>query len=111
MNTLGSRLPAARNVDFTSNALRVALSDGREIIVPLEWFPRLRDATPAQRQKWRLIGSGQGIHWPEIDEDISVDSLLAPEMTLPYREPAPTRPKSRPAGKSRKPSPVRRQKV
>lgn len=57
--------------------LHVQLSDGRQISVPLEWFPRLRDATPAQRQGWRLIGRGVGIHWEDIDEDISVEGLLA----------------------------------
>ncbi|MCZ7542584.1 MAG: DUF2442 domain-containing protein [Anaerolineae bacterium] len=57
--------------------LHVQLSDGRQISVPMEWFPRLRDATPAQRQDWRLIGRGVSIHWEDIDEDISVEGLLA----------------------------------
>jgi hypothetical protein len=61
----------------TPNILRVALADGREISVPLAWFPRLQKATRAQRAKWRLIGRGLGIHWEEIDEDISVEALLA----------------------------------
>jgi hypothetical protein len=52
------------------------LADGRELSVPLEWFPRLRDATPALRGAWRLIGHGEGVHWPELDEDISVGALL-----------------------------------
>ncbi len=56
--------------------LRVNLSDGRDVWVPLEWFPRLRDATPEQRKNWRLIGRGIGIHWEDVDEDISVASLL-----------------------------------
>ena len=56
--------------------LRVVLADGREWAVPLEWFPRLRDATPEQRANWRLIGRGRGIHWPDVDEDISVAGLL-----------------------------------
>ena len=56
--------------------LRITLADGRELAAPLEWFPRLRDATPEQRKKWRLIGRGQGIHWPDVDEDISVAGLL-----------------------------------
>ena len=55
---------------------RVRLSDGREIIAPLEWFPSLRDASAAQRANWRPIGRGIGIHWPDLDEDISVESLL-----------------------------------
>jgi hypothetical protein len=54
----------------------VVLADGRELAAPLEWFPRLRDATPEQRAKWRLIGGGQGIHWPDVDEDIAVTTLL-----------------------------------
>ena len=56
--------------------LRVTLADGREIAAPLEFFPRLRDATPEQRKSWELIGDGYGIHWEEIDEDISVPGLL-----------------------------------
>jgi hypothetical protein len=64
------------NVENDDAMLRVTLADGRELAVPLEGFPRLRDATPQQRRKWRLIGRGLGIHWPDIDEDISVASLL-----------------------------------
>jgi len=56
--------------------LRVVLSDGREVAAPLEWFARLRDATSEQRGRWRLIGAGRGIHWPDLDEDISVRQLL-----------------------------------
>ncbi len=56
--------------------MAVALSDGREISVPLEWFPRLRDASPKQRKNWRLIAKGIGIHWEDIDEDIAVSTLL-----------------------------------
>jgi hypothetical protein len=64
------------DVQFVDDALRVRLADGREIAVPLEWFPRLRDATAAQRSHWRLIGRGVGIHWEELDEDLSVAGLL-----------------------------------
>jgi hypothetical protein len=66
----------AAEVHCTDDALHVRLLDGREIVVPLEWFPRLRDATPEQRTNWRLIGRGVGIHWEEIDEDLSVVGLL-----------------------------------
>jgi hypothetical protein len=68
----------ATTVDVTTDdsTLRVALADGRELSVPLEWFPRLRDATPEQRKNWRFIGRGQGIHWADVDEDISVAGLL-----------------------------------
>jgi len=65
------------DVAVTGDSLRVALADGREISVPLEWSPRLRRATPKQRRNWRLIGGGIGIHWEDVDEDISVESLLA----------------------------------
>lgn len=63
-------------VSFANNMLEVYLSDGREIRVPLEWFPKLRDASPEERQHWRLIGKGIGIHWPDIDEDLSLEGLL-----------------------------------
>ena len=65
-------------VDVTTDdsSLHVTLADGRELAVPLEWFPRLRVATPEQRKNRRLIGRGQGIHWPDVDEDISVAGLL-----------------------------------
>ncbi len=69
--------PLITDVHFRENSLVVILADGREVSAPLEWFPRLRNATDAQRKKWRLIGSGVGIHWPDVDEDISVKSLLA----------------------------------
>ena len=66
----------AVDIRTTNLALHVVLADGRELSAPLEWFPRLRDATTAQRENWRLIGGGQGIHWPDIDEDIAVSTLL-----------------------------------
>jgi hypothetical protein len=66
----------AVGVRFTDDALRVSLSDGREVSVPLEWFPRLRNATSQQRNKWRFIARGIGIHWEDIDEDIAVSTLL-----------------------------------
>ena len=65
------------DVRVTPQVLRVILADGREILAPLEWFPRLHKATRSQRNKWQLIGGGIGIHWKEIDEDISVEGLLA----------------------------------
>jgi hypothetical protein len=67
----------ATSVSFTESSLCVALADGREVVVPLEWFPLLRDATEEQRRNWRLIGRGIGIHWEALDENISVESLLA----------------------------------
>ncbi len=65
-----------RNVTTTEDTLAVDLADGRTIIVPLVWFPRLLEATPEQRAHWELSGAGYGIHWPEIDEDLSSEGLL-----------------------------------
>jgi hypothetical protein len=69
--------PLAIDVSFTVHQLRVVLADGREILVPLLWFPRLQRATDEQRKDWRLIGGGIGIHWESVDEDISVETLLS----------------------------------
>lgn len=78
MSSLEKRLyPLATKVSVNQNALHVILMDGREIYAPLEWFPRLAAATEPQRKNWRLIGNGLGIHWEDIDEDISIASLLA----------------------------------
>ncbi len=68
--------PLAINVVTDEAMLRIDIADGREIAVPLEWFPRLRDASPEDRAKWRLVGGGEGIYWPTIDEDISVLQLF-----------------------------------
>ncbi|HZX48353.1 MAG TPA: DUF2442 domain-containing protein [Nitrospirota bacterium] len=70
-------IPRAEAVEVTEDTLTLDLSDGRTISVPLEWFPRLLKATPKERNNWRLIGKGHGIHWEDIDEDISVEGLLA----------------------------------
>jgi len=67
----------ATKVWFDSNMMHVRLLDGREISVPIEWFPKLRNATQKQRESYRLIGKGIGIHWTDIDEDISISGLLA----------------------------------
>ncbi len=77
-SSLGEKLSIvlATDVQFDENMLYVQFSDGREIRVPLEWFPKLRDATEEQRVNWRLIGKGIGIHWKDLDEDISVAGLL-----------------------------------
>ena len=61
---------------FSDSKMIVFLEDGRELSIPLEWFPRLRQATVNQINKWKFIGNGEGIHWEEIDEDISVENLL-----------------------------------
>lgn len=65
----------AENVAVSEDSLSVDLSDGRSLSVPILWYPRLLHATPAERSNWRLIGKGVGIHWEEIDEDISVEGL------------------------------------
>jgi hypothetical protein len=70
------RVPAAIGLAVTDDALRVDLSDGRTLTVPLAWFPRLLHATSAERSDWRLIGEGEGIHWPAIDEDVSIEALI-----------------------------------
>ena len=65
-----------RDVHFTEDTLAVDLSDGRTIIAPLAWFPRLLDATAEQRVHWKVSGAGYGIHWPDLDEDLSTEGLL-----------------------------------
>ena len=70
------RMVSAQNVQITDDALIVDLSDGRTVSVPLAWFPRLLHGTLEERNKWRIIGEGEGIHWPDLDEDISVENLI-----------------------------------
>jgi hypothetical protein len=76
-SAIESAVPAAETVTVTEDTLTVELSDGRTLSVPLAWFPRLVHATVAERKSWRLIGRGHGIHWNKLDEDISVEGLLA----------------------------------
>jgi hypothetical protein len=64
------------DVTFTKDAFSVALRDGRTITVPLAWYPRLLNASAAQRKNWRVAGGGYGIHWPDLDEDLSTEGLL-----------------------------------
>ena len=71
------QIPEATRVEVSDVSLTVELVDGRSVSVPLLWYPRLVDATQAERANWRLIGRGEGIHWPDLDEDISVAGLLA----------------------------------
>jgi len=79
MNTLAVeiRVPEALNVSLTDDTLSVDLSDGRSISVPIAWFPRLLHSSEQERNNWRLIGKGQGIHWEDIDEDINIEGLIA----------------------------------
>jgi hypothetical protein len=66
----------ANNVVITAGSLTVELNDGRSISAPLAWYPRLLHGTPEERNNWRLIGNAEGIHWPDLDEDISIENLL-----------------------------------
>jgi hypothetical protein len=72
-----SRTPQAVAVAISDDAVSIDLLDGRSLSVPIAWYPRLAHGTSAERANWRLIGRGEGIHWPDLDEDLSVDSLLA----------------------------------
>jgi hypothetical protein len=71
----------AQQVVVTPDTLSVDLSDGGTIAVPLAWYPRLVHGTPEERNHWRLIGQGEGIHWPDLDEDISVENLLSGKVS------------------------------
>ena len=73
---LGHEAASARGVRVTSRTLVVDLQDGRTMSVPLAWYPRLAHATPRERQQWELIGPGLGVHWPALDEDISIEGVL-----------------------------------
>src|SRR5512146_868725 len=88
-------------VSFTDDSLSVLLMDGRSISVPLAWYPRLLHATKAQRANWRIGGGGYGIHWPDVDEDLSTEGLLrgapAPRNSAPRKTPRNKRTKLRPA--------------
>ena len=79
MNTLAieRREATAERVSVTEDSLTVHLADGRTLSVPLAWYPRLLHGSSKQRNRWRLIGRGEGIHWPDLDEDISVENLLS----------------------------------
>ena len=68
--------PRATDLGFHEDTFWVDLADGRRLVVPLAWFPRLLKGAPSERANWELLGEGRGIHWPEIDEDVSVHSLL-----------------------------------
>ena len=78
MNTLTTELreAAAQNVSVSKDTLKIELTDGRSVEAPLTWFPRLLHGTAKERSRWRLIGDGEGIHWPDLDEDISVGNVL-----------------------------------
>ena len=66
-----------KNIEWSDDALIVDLNDGRTISVPVMWYPRLLHGTTKERNNWRLIGNGEGIHWPDLDEDISIENIIA----------------------------------
>lgn len=109
MNTVASPEPLIRDAKVTRSEIVAYLADGRVISVPLAWSWRLSEATPAQRAKFRLIGAGQGIHWPEVDEDLSVEGMLhgSPAPRTAASQPA-IEPVKRKASKSKVNGPARR---
>ncbi|MBI2202720.1 MAG: DUF2442 domain-containing protein [Candidatus Rokubacteria bacterium] len=101
MNTAASTEPRIEHVRVTDDEIIARLADGRVISVPLAWSWRLSEATPEQRAHFRLIGSGQGIHWPDVDEDISIEGML---HGVPARRPrSPEAPARRATSRDRKP--------
>ena len=94
MGTLGLAADEhVARVEITDDLLTVSLMDGRTISVPLVWYPRLLNATRAQRQHWEIAGGGYGIHWPEIDEDLSTEGLLRGAPAPPQAPPKKARKK------------------
>ena len=77
ISTVEIEIPSVEQVEISDDSLSVELSDGRSLSVPLAWFPRLVHGSETERNNWRLIGKGHGIHWDDLDEDISVENLLA----------------------------------
>jgi hypothetical protein len=77
---------SATHVRITGDSLRVELADGRIILVPIDWYPRLANATRSELAKWELTGRGEGIHWPVLDEDISIEGLLAGRRSRESKE-------------------------
>lgn len=100
MNTVASNDPRIEEVRVTDDEIVARLADGRVISVPLAWSWRLSEATPKQRANWRLIGTGQGVHWPDVDEDLSVEGML---HGVPAHRPAPAK-AVRPEGHRRPPN-------
>jgi hypothetical protein len=77
ISTVEMDIPLAQGVTVTKDTVSVDLSDGRTISVPLAWFPRLLQGSQAERDRWRLVGRGEGVHWQDLDEDLSVEGLIA----------------------------------
>ncbi len=76
MNTVAASDPRIQTLDVTKEEITARLADGRIISVPLAWSWRLSDSTPEQRQRFEIIGNGQGVHWPDVDEDLSAEGML-----------------------------------
>lgn len=76
-STIDRQIVRAARVRVTKDAVAVDLTDGRTVVAPLAWYPRLLHGTTQERRNWRLVGGGEGIHWPDLDEDVSVEGLLA----------------------------------
>ena len=76
--------PRIADVMSTGELLTISFDDGRVVSLPLKWYPRLYRATPAQRRNWELIGHGYGVHWPDVDEDLSADGLLRGSPSREY---------------------------
>ncbi|GIW26751.1 MAG: hypothetical protein KatS3mg070_0114 [Meiothermus sp.] len=85
MSSLAAKPILASAVECTEDELIVTLSDGRRLAVPIVWFPRLAKADPQERAEYELLGNGEGIHWPRIDEDISVAGLLEGRPSVEFR--------------------------
>ena len=100
MNTVVSGDPRIEQVRVTEDEIIARLVDGRVISVPLAWSWRLAEASAAQRANFRLIGTGQGVHWPDVDEDISVEGML---QGTPARRPKPIAPATRPRTRHHEP--------
>jgi hypothetical protein len=92
MNIAASSDPRIVTLEVTEDSIVAQLADGRTVSVPLAWSWRLANATPAQRNRFEIIGAGEGVHWPEIDEDISAQGML---QGVPARPPQQARPKRR----------------
>jgi hypothetical protein len=91
MNTAATSEPRIISLDVTGDSILAELSDGRTVSVPLAWSWRLSEATPEQRKKFEMIGSGEGVHWPDIDEDISARGMLQGIPARPPVQPPVTR--------------------
>lgn len=103
-STMEPMSATAISVEVTKHAIAFELSDGRKISAPMAWFPRLFHATPNERRNWRLIGDGYGVHWPDVDEDVSVEGVLHGKMSVESPESLrrwlKQRDKSKPAGRA-----------